>query len=152
CITNEISQLDVTLSATLLERAASSSSVNKDEQHLSPGETVYAYLCYEKDGVEKQRFAMTKPHVIVGRTDPKRGVIPDIDLTPLDPKMTVSRKHVRIRFEETFFYMEDLKSHNSTRLGGERLKELEPQLVQDGDIVQIGAVLLVFRVPSSSLS
>jgi len=107
----------------------------------------YAFLCYEKDGVEIQRFAITKKDVIVGRLDPKRGVSPDIDLTMLDPRMTISRQHARIRYEETFFYIEDLKSRNKTRLGELTLVPLKPELLQHGDIVHFGSVRLVFRVP-----
>ena len=54
---------------------------------------------------------------VVGRLDPKHGVSPDIDLSEYDPRMTVSRQHARIRFEENFFYIEDLKNRNKTRLG-----------------------------------
>lgn len=107
----------------------------------------YGFLCYEKDGKEVQRFPLTKTDVIVGRTDPKRGLTPDIDLTLLDPNMTVSRQHGRIRYEGTFFYVEDLKSRNKTRLGELSLVPLKPELLQHGDVVSFGAVRLVFKIP-----
>lgn len=107
----------------------------------------HGFLCYEKDGVEVQRFPLTKADVIVGRTDPKRGLTPDIDLTALDPNMTVSRQHGRIRYEGTFFYVEDLKSRNKTRLGELSLVPLKPELLQHGDVVSFGAVRLVFKIP-----
>jgi len=97
--------------------------------------------------VETQHFAIAKKNVIVGRADPKRGFSPDIDLTAIDQKMTVSRQHVRIRYEETFFYIEDLKSRNKTRLGELTLVPLKPELLQHGDVVHCGSVRLVFRVP-----
>ncbi|MFL5624437.1 MAG: FHA domain-containing serine/threonine-protein kinase, partial [Ktedonobacteraceae bacterium] len=100
----------------------------------------YAFLCYEQDGVEVQRFALTKKDVVVGRNDPKRGLTPDVDLTPADLKMTVSRQHARIRYEGTFFYIEDLKSRNKTRLGELPLVPLKPELLQHGDIIQFGSV------------
>jgi hypothetical protein len=108
---------------------------------------VYAFLCYEKDGVEIQRFAITKKDAIVGRIDPKRGFSPDIDLSPIDQKMSVSRQHARIRYEETFFYIEDLKSRNKTRLGELPLAPLKPELLRHGDVVHLGSVRLVFKVP-----
>jgi serine/threonine protein kinase len=108
---------------------------------------VYGYLCFEKDGKEVQRFPITKTDVIVGRTDPKRGLTPDIDLTSLDPNMTVSRQHGRIRYEGTFFYIEDLKSRNKTRLGELSLVPLKPELLQHGDAVSFGAVHLIFKIP-----
>ena len=73
--------------------------------------------------------------------------INNIDLTAIDPRMTVSRQHVRIRYEETFFYVEDLKSRNKTRLGELTLIPLKPELLQHGDLLQFGSVRLVFRVP-----
>src|SRR6266571_1206031 len=108
---------------------------------------IYAFLCYEQEGVEMQRFAITKKDVVVGRIDPKRGFSPDIDLSPIDQKMSVSRQHVRIRYEETFFYIEDLKSRNKTRLGELPLVPLKPELLRHGDVVYLGSVRLVFKVP-----
>ncbi|MFL5587251.1 MAG: FHA domain-containing serine/threonine-protein kinase [Ktedonobacteraceae bacterium] len=108
---------------------------------------IYAFLCYEQEGVEMQRFAITKKDVVVGRIDPKRGFSPDIDLSPIDQKMSVSRQHVRIRYEETFFYIEDLKSRNKTRLGELPLVPLKPELLRHGDLVHLGSVRLVFKVP-----
>lgn len=110
-------------------------------------EGVYAYLDFEKEGEETRRFAIKGKYVIVGRLDPKRGLRPEIDLTSIDPGMTVSRQHARIRFEKTFFTIEDLKSHNKTRLGELTLKPLKAELLQHGDVLQFGSVRLVFKVP-----
>lgn len=110
-------------------------------------EGVYAYLCSEKDGVEIERIAITQKNVVVGRVDPKRGLNPDIDLSQFDPRMTISRQHARIRFEETFFYLEDLKSRNKTRLGELTLTPLQAELLQHGDVIRFGSVPLVFKIP-----
>lgn len=108
---------------------------------------VYAYLDFEQPGEEPQRLAITSKYVIVGRVDPKRGITPEIDLTKLDAQATVSRQHARIRFEKTFFYIEDLKSRNKTRLGQLVLIPLKPELIQHGDEVWFGSVRMVFRLP-----
>ena len=108
---------------------------------------VYAYLDFERTGEETQRLAITEPYAIVGRVDPKHNITPDIDLTALDPRATVSRQHARIRFERTFFYIEDLKSRNKTRLGQLVLAPLKPELIQHGDEVWFGSIKMVFRVP-----
>ena len=139
---------DIALSATLISSTSTVPAGRNDAGRTLPeGDGVYAYLCCEKDGAEIQRFAIVKKNVIVGRKDPKRGLTPDIDLTAIDQKMTVSRQHARIRYEETFFYIEDLKSRNKTRLGEVTLVPLKPELLQHGDIVYCGNVRLVFRVP-----
>jgi len=113
-------------------------------------ERVYARLYYEQEGKTAQEFAMEEPNIIVGRHDPRRGLHPDIDLTALDPKMTVSRLHARISYEGTLFYVEDLKSHNGTRIGELTLTPKQKQLLQHGDVVQFGSVRLVFKVPEES--
>nr|BBH88488.1 hypothetical protein KTC_32390 [Thermosporothrix sp. COM3] len=111
---------------------------------------VYANLRYERDGKVLLRLPIRQKNVIVGRRDPKRGFTPDIDLTRLDPQMTVSRQHARIRFEETFFYIEDLKSRNKTRLGELTLAPLKAELVQHGDWICFGSVRLRFEIPGMS--
>ncbi len=110
---------------------------------------IYANLCFEKEGQAVQRLAILQKTVIIGRTDPKRGIKPDIDLTMFDPNMTVSRQHARIRYEETFFYIEDLKSVNKTKLGELTLTPMEPELLQHGDKLRFGSVNFVFRIPGA---
>jgi serine/threonine protein kinase len=146
-MTNELSSMSKDL--TLIEGRASLSSATP-QPHLPAGamETgIYAYLAFEKDGKEAQRFPLAKKDVIVGRLDPKRGLRPDIDLSSIDPRMTISRQHARIRYEETFFYIEDLKSRNKTRLGELTLTPLKPELLQHGDLISFGSVRLIFKIP-----
>lgn len=108
---------------------------------------VYAYLDFEQEGEETQRMPITGTYVIVGRLDPKRGIMPEIDLTTVDQQNSVSRQHARIRFERTFFYIEDLKSRNKTRLGQLVLTPLKAELIQHGDEVWFGSVKMIFRIP-----
>jgi serine/threonine protein kinase len=110
-------------------------------------EGALAYLVYEPEGSDAQRFPIASSYVVVGRHDPKRDIRPEIDLSGLDQRMTVSRQHARIRFEETFFYIEDLKSRNRTRLGELTLTPLKAELLQHGDVLHFGSVRMVFRVP-----
>jgi len=109
-------------------------------------EGVYAYLIFGVEGEQAQRFAIKDKYVIVGRVDPKRGLRPEVDLTSIDPGMTVSRQHARIRFEKTFFSIEDLKSRNKTRLGDLTLTPLKAELLRDGDVLHFGSVRMVFKV------
>ncbi len=149
-LTDELSRVekDISQSATLISGRPPSVAVPHNMGQQTPGTSnVYAFLSFEQDGVEVQRFALTKKDVVVGRNDPKRGLTPDVDLTSADVKMTVSRQHARIRYEETFFYIEDLKSRNKTRLGELPLVPLKPELLQHGDIIQFGSVRLIFRIP-----
>ncbi len=117
------------------------------EGALAPEEGVYAYLCYEKDGQEIQRFAIREKKVLVGRTDRKQKIFPQVDLTVYDPDMTVSRRHALIRYEDSFFYLEDLRSHNGTMLGKLKLNPVQEEMLQHDDVVQFGSVCMVFKIP-----
>jgi protein kinase-like protein/FHA domain-containing protein len=146
-VTDEVpsfpAEVDPELGDTLIE----SGITVKRAPLAAEEEGVYAYLYFEKEGEEARRFAIKDKYVVVGRVDPKRGLRPEIDLTSVDPGMTVSRQHARIRFEKTFFYIEDLKSRNKTRLGELALTPLKAELLQHGDVLQFGSVRMVFKVP-----
>ena len=149
-LTKEMASIadDISLRATLIEGRSRPDRASSGPLPAIPTEKgVFAYLDTEIESAEPQRFEMNKQSVVVGRTDPKRNLRPDIDLTSLDSKMTVSRQHARIRYEGTFFYIEDLKSRNKTRLGNSMLIPLKPEMLHHGDYVQFGAVRLVFKVP-----
>lgn len=111
---------------------------------------VYGYLCIEQGKGEVQQIPLMQKEVVIGRLDPKRGVSPDIDLSAYDPRMTVSRQHARIRFTDNFFYLEDLKSRNKTRLGELVLTPLQAEKLQDGDDVKFGSVAMTFKIPEIS--
>ncbi|MBA2678620.1 MAG: protein kinase [Ktedonobacteraceae bacterium] len=149
--TREMSSLDIDVA---MREAQESEEVAQSLSLINiPTEFgVYAYLTYEKKGKEKksselQRIPLMQKSVIVGRTDPKRGVRPDVDLSLFDPDMTVSRLHARIKFEGSFFYIEDLKSRNKTRLGALVLTPMKPELLQHEDTIHFGRVRLRFQIP-----
>jgi serine/threonine protein kinase len=133
---------DTLMGDTLIE-----GGITMKRESPAEDEGVYAYLYFEKEGEEARRFAIKDKYVVVGRVDPKRGLRPEVDLTSIDPRMTVSRQHARIRFEKTFFYIEDLKSHNKTRLGELTLAPLKAELLKHGDVLHFGSVRMVFKVP-----
>ncbi len=114
---------------------------------LPTADGVYAYLCSEQEGTEPQRFALRQKSVVVGRRDPRHHYKPDINLSKIDPRMIVSRKHARIQFQGTHFTIEDLKSHNKTRLGDRVLQESEVVPLQHGDVIDLGGVRLTFEIP-----
>ncbi len=56
---------------------------------------------------------------------------------------SVSRRHARILVENGAATLEDLGSHNGTRLRGERISS--PARLTSGDRIKVGAAMLVFR-------
>jgi len=72
---------------------------------------------------------------------------PDIDLTDLDLKRSVSRQHARIvKGEQGFAISEEVGALNGTSVNGVRLTPGQPRPLADGDRVAFGDVLLVFHV------
>lgn len=123
------------------------SSTIRPIQGVPTAAGVYAYLVIEQGKGETQQIPLMQKEVVIGRLDPKRGVSPDIDLSAYDPRMTVSRQHARIRFADNFFYLEDLKSRNKTRLGERVLTPLQSEKLQHGDDVRFGSVFMTFKIP-----
>jgi hypothetical protein len=128
--------------STIVPISLDTSSFDTDVE----GALAYLYFEPEGEGPASQRFAIKSNYAIVGRVDPKRGIIPEIDLNSVDSQMTVSRQHARIRYEKSAFTIEDLKSRNKTRLRGLTLTPLKAEQMQDGDVVHFGSVRMIFKV------
>jgi hypothetical protein len=111
---------------------------------------IYAFLDIQQNEQVVQSIAIKENHVVVGRVDPKRGITPEIDLTPFDTSSTVSRQHARIHLEKALFSIEDLKSRNKTRLGELTLAPHKPEVLQNGDVVSFGSVKATFRLLGTS--
>ena len=141
---------DVALQATVLERPEDPPSGPRSAELMRQEEGAYGYLHFEREGEPTRHFALRAKNVVVGRADRKRNMYPDIDLTPIDPKMIISRQHARIRYEETFFYIEDLKSFNGTWLGELKLAPLKGELLQHGDRLRFGSIELIFKEAGKS--
>ena len=73
---------------------------------------------------------------------------PDIDLTPVDTKRSISRRHARIRREDdgTFNAIEDVGTMNGTFVNGVRLSPGQPVEVKPGDSIVFGTIQCQFEV------
>lgn len=91
-------------------------------------------------------FVLSAPDVIVGRSDPQRGLRPDVDLLALDPSQTVSRKHARFTRRTGHFYVEDMNAFNRTRVNGVQLVPHQEAEIHSGDVLRLGNVELRFEV------
>jgi hypothetical protein len=79
----------------------------------------------------------------VGRHDPVTGVTPDVDLTPLDPERTVSRRHATVAsVEGNVTITETSAATNGTFLNGNRLEPFKAYPLSHGDSVQLALVTL----------
>jgi CRP-like cAMP-binding protein len=99
----------------------------------------------EVDG-EGTTFHVQAEETLIGRFDPVTEQMPDVDLTQVDLKRSVSRRHARlVRTAEGFVLTEEVGALNGTFVNGTKLVTGRPQPVQDGDKVSVGMVKLVFR-------
>lgn len=83
--------------------------------------------------------------MIIGRRDPERGISPDIDLSGQgNTSSSVSRQHARLLVQGNQVFIEDLNSTNSTYLNRQRLQPGQRYLVNSGDELRLGGVVLVY--------
>jgi len=84
----------------------------------------------------------------IGRIDPVTGILPDVDLTPVDTKRSISRRHARIRREDdgTYSVIEDVGTMNGTFVKGVRLTSGKPHPVAAGDLVVFGTIQCRFEL------
>lgn len=97
-----------------------------------------------RTGVE---FFLSKgSETTVGRRDPVTGIHPDIDLTPVDDKRSISRRHAKIyRRGPKFFVTEEIGTMNGTFVNGVRIETGVPTEIKHGDEVSFGLVGTVFQ-------
>lgn len=91
-------------------------------------------------------FPLSTDETLIGRFDPVTELMPDVDLTQVDLKRSVSRRHARlVRGGEGFTLTEEVGALNGTFVNGTKLVTGRPHPLQDGDKVSFGMVKLVFR-------
>ncbi len=86
-----------------------------------------------------------KTEIVLGRLDPDRNIYPDIDLTDQGSASTsVSRRHARLVVQGSQVFVEDMNSTNSTYLNRQRLQPGQRFLLNPGDELRLGGVILVY--------
>lgn len=95
-------------------------------------------------------FLNREGDTLVGRGDPVTGITPDVDLTPLDPQRSTSRRHAKLyQMGETFYVMEEIGVMNGTYVNENRLATGVPVAVGNGDVLKFGLVPLTFQAPAT---
>lgn len=109
------------------------------EKEASPQRFVHG-----RTGVE---FFLAKgPETTIGRRDPVTGIHPDIDLTPVDDKRSISRRHAKVfRRGSQFFVVEEIGTMNGTFVNGARIETGVSTEIRNGDEVSFGLVVTAFR-------
>ncbi len=77
----------------------------------------------------------------IGRADPVTGILPDIDLTPVDTNRSVSRRHAKIiRANSEFHVLEEVGTVNGTYVNDMRIPTGVPVTIHNGDLIKIGLI------------
>ena len=91
-------------------------------------------------------FTLEAEDTLVGRYDPVTQQKPDIDLTDLDLRRTVSRQHARIlKGDDGYSLVEEVGALNGTSVNGERVTTGQIHPIHDGDRLEFGSVAIVFH-------
>jgi CRP-like cAMP-binding protein len=91
-------------------------------------------------------FPLVGEESLIGRYDPVTEIQPEVDLTEVDLKRSVSRRHARVmRRNGDFYVIEEVGALNGTSLNGQRLVTGKPTPLHPGDTLSLGMVRLVFH-------
>jgi CRP-like cAMP-binding protein len=79
----------------------------------------------------------------IGRADPVTGILPDIDLTPVDANRSVSRRHAKIiRSGNDYCVLEEVGTVNGTYVNEQRIPTGMPVTIHSGDAIKIGLIAM----------
>ena len=92
-------------------------------------------------------FPLSGDETLIGRYDPVTELKPDIDLTQVDLKRSVSRRHARVlRAGDGYVLTEEVGALNGTFVNGAKLVTGRAQPIREGDKIGLGMVKVVFRI------
>jgi CRP-like cAMP-binding protein len=93
-----------------------------------------------------QVYSIGEGETLLGRYDPVTEQRPDVDLSDLDLKRSVSRRHARLLLDDgVWSVVEEIGALNGTFVNGEKLVTGQPHPLNDGDELSIGMVKMRFR-------
>ena len=93
-------------------------------------------------------YPVRESETLVGRFDPVTQLKPDIDLTDLDLKRSVSRQHARIlKSDRGYEVIEEVGALNGTFVNGTRLTSGQSHPIKNGDELLFGSVSVIFKTP-----
>jgi CRP-like cAMP-binding protein len=88
-------------------------------------------------------FFSSGDETTIGRADPVTGILPDIDLTPVDDNRSVSRRHAKIiRTGDEYHVLEEVGTVNGTYVNEQRIPTGVPVTLHSGDHLKIGLIAM----------
>ena len=88
-------------------------------------------------------FFSSGDETTIGRADPVTGILPDIDLTPVDQNRSVSRRHAKIvKQGNDYAVLEEVGTVNGTYVNDQRIPTGTPVPMHNGDMIKIGLIAM----------
>ena len=88
---------------------------------------------------------MDRDEWLIGRSDPVRGIFPDVDMDPHGgDESGVSRRHARLIIQEGRRFISDMNSTNFTFLNGEKLQPGRLYPLKTEDKIRLGLLALTY--------
>lgn len=113
-------------------------------QPAAPAARLEAYVLRTASGAALALPA--KGEAVIGREDAPSNNYPEVDLGPFDALAAgVGRRHARIFAQGGQIQIEDLDSTNGTAVNRQRLGARQPQILQVGDEIRLGKLLLTLQ-------
>ncbi|MCP5108539.1 MAG: cyclic nucleotide-binding domain-containing protein [bacterium] len=104
---------------------------------------VKAYLVIERSNRVVQ---LSKSHTYLGRRDYTTGSVPDVDLTKEDEEKYISRRHSKISYIDSIFYVsEEPGAVNGTFLNGTKLATGVKHELHDKDELTLCHLNIIFK-------
>lgn len=86
----------------------------------------------------------------LGRLDPLSDNYPEIDLTEVGGiEKGVSRRHAKLLTQNESLIIEDLGSINGTYINGQKLAPYSAEVLNDGDLLHLGELLIQVKIQPS---
>ncbi len=87
-------------------------------------------------------FPVIYDEILIGRTDPASNSYPDLDLTPFDPDLAISRKHTYIYREQGAYFIYPI-SNSGTQVNQEMVDIGTKKLLKEGDVIILSGRLAI---------
>lgn len=129
-----------TLLEKLVGREIDADHVSMDATVIAPAEKATRHRLVDV-ATGTAFFFSNGDETTIGRADPVTGILPDIDLTPVDTNRSVSRRHAKIiRTGGDYHVLEEIGTVNGTYVNDQRIPTGVPVTLHNGDLVKIGLI------------
>lgn len=112
--------------------------INSEQDNISSTtmESIGIATLLAENGIS---FPISEAETILGRNSSSKSILNDIDLSKLDEKKIISRRHAMIQRKNNDFTLHDLDSRNGTYINGIRLSSTTPHALQNDDVIEFGS-------------